>query len=123
MSEYQPTGTTRHFGITSSTSGLQAGVIANSLTHNETVEVAEARNEKGQIIDLAPYSKGEEMTIDGLFISDAVAPGVKITVGDKDYLVTSNNKTESNTDFQRASLNCRTADEAVIWELSGFFQD
>ena len=36
----------RQFGIITNLEGLQAGIVVNSLTYNESCETAEARNEK-----------------------------------------------------------------------------
>ena len=94
------------------------GLIANSITTNTTVETAEARNVSGAIIDIAAYSKSQELTIDGLFVGSGVEPGTSITIGGKDYLVTSSSKTESNTDFQQGSVTARTADNAVLHTLT-----
>ncbi len=54
----------RSFGITSTLSGLSDGLIANSISFQKNVETAEARNVSGEIIDIAAYSKSEEITID-----------------------------------------------------------
>ncbi len=110
----------RIFGVTSNLSGLGDGIIANSITFNNTVDTAEARDEKGMLLDLAPYSQSEELTIDGLFTSTGVEVGSKITIGDKDYLVSNSTKTESNTAFQTAQVTARGGDaDTVIHELSG----
>lgn len=110
---------TRKFGITSDVGGLSDGIIANSLSFNNSVETSEARNVSGEIIDIAAYSKSTEVSIDGLFIGEGVGAGTKITIGGKDYLVTNSTKTESNTEFQTASVTARTADNAELWPLSG----
>lgn len=116
----KPTGTTREFGITSNVSGLQAGLIVNSLSFSKDVETAEARNEKGQIIDIAGYSKKESVDVKGLYVGAGTEPGTIVTIGAKNFLVTSSTKDETNTDFQQGSLKCETADEAVLWPLSSF---
>lgn len=109
----------RTFGITSNTGALSGGLIVNSLNSQKTTDVAEARNEKGQIIDLAAYSLNETLSIDGLFVGNGVEPGTVVTVGSKEYLVTDSSKTESNTDFQQGSISCRRSDEATLHPLSG----
>ena len=108
----------RKFGITSVSGTLGDGIIANNITFDQSVQTAEARNERGAILDIAAYSKSEQASIDGLYIGNGVEPGSVVSVGNKDFLVTSSNKTESNTDFQQASIQARTADEAVLWPLS-----
>ena len=108
----------RSFGITSTLSGLSDGLIANSISFNKNVETAEARNVSGEIIDIAAYSKSEEITIDGLYVGSGVEPGTTVTIGGKDYLVTGSTKTESNTDFQQGSITARTADNATLHTLT-----
>ena len=100
-------------------SGLSDGLIANSLSFTKSVETAEARNEKGEIIDIAAYSLGEEVSIDGLYVGAGVEPGTTVSIGGKDYLVTQSTKNESNSDFQQGSITARTADNATLHPLSG----
>ena len=104
----------RIFGVTSNVSGLAEGIIANSLTFNDTVETAEARNEKGEIIDIAAYSFGTTVDIQGVYTGEGVKAGQTITIGEDDYLVTSRTKTESNTAFQESSVSARRADKATL---------
>lgn len=109
----------RKFGIiTSSVQGLTAGIMVNGLTYNESAESAEARNEQGQIVDLASYSRSTSLSINGyLDESDGVTlakAGNKLTLDGKEYLIESVDRTESNTDFVQVSLSCRTADDVTI---------
>lgn len=108
----------RQFGIITSTEGLQAGIVVNSFTFNEASESAQARNEKGQITDIAGYSRATTLSIQGLLDTaqgnDLVKAGNKITIGGKDYFIQSVDKTESNTDFVQVSISARTADAAII---------
>ena len=53
------THSNRKFGISSNLSGLQNGMIVNSISKSENIESAEARDEKGRIIDIAVYGSGE----------------------------------------------------------------
>ena len=108
----------RTFGVTSVSGEIGAGLIANSLSFTKSVESAEARNEKGQIIDIAAYSKSEEVSIDGVYVGSGVEPGTTVTIGDKEYLVTNCTKNESNTAFQEGSIQARTADSATLHQLS-----
>ena len=110
---------TRKFGVTSNLGDLANGLIANSISFNNSVETAEARNVSGEIIDIAAYSKSTEVTIDGLFVGEGVDVGSSITIDGKDYLVTNSTKNESNTEFQTASVTARHADNAELWTLSG----
>lgn len=98
----------RYFGVTTDLSGtIGTGLIANSITHNDNVDVAEARDERGKLLNLCPYSEGKEMTIDGLFVGSGVDVGSVFTIGDRDYLVSNSSHTESNTAFQTASVTVR----------------
>ena len=47
----------RKFGISSNLSGLQNGMIVNTISKSETIESAEARDEKGRVIDIAVYGR------------------------------------------------------------------
>ena len=111
---------TRYFGITTDLSGnLGTGLIANSIQYNHTVDVAEARDEKWKLLDLAPYSQNEEITVDGLYVGSGVEVGSVIAIGGKDYLISTSNKTESNTEFQSASVTARAGDaDTVVHALS-----
>ena len=108
----------RTFGVTSVSGAIGNGLIANSLSFTKSVESAEARNEKGQIIDIAAYSKSEEVSIDGVYTGSGVEPGTTVTIGDKSFLVTNSTKNESNTAFQEGSIQARTADNATLHTLS-----
>lgn len=110
--------TTRSFGIVTSLTGLTAGICVNSLDINESVETAEARNEKGAITDLAGYSQRREITVTGVLDSDKgtlVTAGSKLTLGGKDYLVNSVQRRESNQSFVEVTLGCTGADDALIY--------
>lgn len=108
----------RRFGITADVEGLSQGLIANSLSFSKDTESAEARNEKGEIIDIAAYSTSETVEVQGVYVGDGIEPGTKVTIGEKEYLVTSSSKTESNTAFQEGSISCRTADKAVLHTIA-----
>lgn len=113
-----PNTSTRSFGIITSLTGLTAGICVNSLDTNETVETAEARNEKGAITDLAGYSKRREITVTGVLDSakgTLVTAGSKLTLGGKDYLVNSVQRRESNQSFVEVTLSCTGADAALIY--------
>lgn len=108
----------RFFGITSNVEGLGQGLIANSLSFNESVESAEARNEKGEIIDIAAYSKQKTVDVNGVYVGAGVAPGTIVSIGGEDFLVTNSTKNENNTTFQEGSISCRNADKAVLHTLA-----
>lgn len=110
----------RIFGITSELSGV-AGYIINSYSENESVETARAQDEKGKTLDIAGYTQSKEITMEALCTasSDSVHAGTAIDLGDRQGLITSVNKQESNTDFQRATITAQAADiDTVIHPLS-----
>lgn len=109
----------RIFGVTTTLSGIADGIIANSFSKNETVDTAEARDEHGVLLDLAPYSKNTELTIDGLFVGQGVEVGSAVEIGGLSGLVSNVTKNESNTEFQTASITVRQGDaDTVIHTLT-----
>lgn len=108
-------GSTRQFGIVSDVAGLSSGCRVNSITHNFNSETAEARGEKGQLIDLATYGENEEITVEGLATSGGVANGSVIKIGNKGYLVTSTSQTENNTAFVTQNITARYSKNCEYW--------
>lgn len=109
---------TRKFGVTSDVEGLAAGLIANSLSFTKNVETAEARNEKGEIIDIAAFSKSEEVSVNGVIVGTGIQPGTVVSIGGKEYLVSNSTLNENNTAFQEGSITCRRADAATLHPVS-----
>lgn len=111
---------TRKFGVTSNLSGLQEGIVVNSINHSYSTESAEARDQAGRIIDIAVYGKTEQISLDGLVTTEgnSVGAGDVITLGTKNYLVTSVSNNESNTAFETANVNARWSEDAELWPLS-----
>lgn len=104
----------RMFGIITTATGV-TGIVINSLTINNTAEIAEARNEKGQVTDLKAYSKGETISVTGLLDGETtVSAGETLTIGEKNYIIESVDRNETNTGYVEVSLSARTADAAVI---------
>lgn len=109
--------TTRSFGIITNLQGLQGGICVNSLSFSESAEIAEARDEKGAITDLAAYSKATTVSITGVMDSakgTLATAGSKITLGGKDYIIDSVSKNESNSAWVEVTVSARTADNAII---------
>lgn len=107
----------RRFGIITNVAGLQCGITVNSVSRGDSVEVAEARDEKGRVTDLKAYSRGENVSIQGVVDDEKgeiVKSGSKLTLEGKDYLVESVDKPEQHTAFYEATISARTADDAVI---------
>ena len=105
----------RTFGVTSELSGdLSSGVIANSISFSNTLDTAEARDEKGTLLDIAGYSQRKSATIDGLWVGQGPTVGTIVSIGGQDYLVTEANKTESNEAFQEASVTAQAGDDDTV---------
>lgn len=109
--------TTRKWGIITTVSGLQAGIAVNAIDWNESVETGEARNELGEVTDIAGFSKRRTGTVTGVVDTangTLATAGSSLTIGGKDYLVTSVAQKESNTAFVEVTLTVEGADNAVI---------
>lgn len=104
----------RQFGIITTVSGF-TGIKVNSISRTYNTETAEARNEKGQVIDIATYGNGEEITVDGLYTSGGVKPGSIVKLGAKNYLVTAASESESNTAFVTQNVTARYAPSCEFW--------
>ena len=107
----------RSFGIVTSLEGLTGGIVVNSLSFSESAEIAEARNEKGQITDYAAYSNAKTVSITGVMDSERgslATAGSKITLDGKDWIIDSVSKNESNTSFIEVTISAKTADSATI---------
>ena len=104
----------RKFGIATSVSGF-TGIKVNSLSRTYNVDTAEARNEKGQVIDIATYGNGEEISVDGLTTGTGVKPGSIIRLDNKNYLVTAASESESNTAFVTQNATARYAPDCELW--------
>ena len=105
----------RQFGVVSIVSGgttALTGIIANNVTSGATVETATARDENGKVINNQAYSKTKTITVRGLL--DASSPSVEagnvIAISGGTYLITSSEKTESNTAFTEYSITAVSID-------------
>lgn len=104
----------RKFGIVTTVDGF-TGIKVNSISRTYNTETAEARNEKGQVIDIATYGNGEEITVDGLTTGTGVVPGSVVKLGKKNYLVTAASQSESNTAFVTQNVTARYAPDCEYW--------
>ena len=110
-------GSSRLFGIVQDVSGLSTGIIVNGINYTQNTETAEARNEKGKVIDIAVVATGEEITVDGLATTSGVAIGSVITIGNKKYLITGASAAESNTTFKTQNVTARYSKDCEYWTL------
>lgn len=97
------------FGVTS-TGGY--GVL-NSVTTTYSTEVADARNALGKVTNQQAYSKTSEVSFDGLFNGDTLAPGTSVTVAGVTGILTTVAKTETNTEYQKVSGTISKKDAAT----------
>lgn len=104
----------RQFGIIETVDGF-TGIKVNSISRTYNTETAEARDEKGQVIDIATYGNGEEITVDGLYTGTGVKPGAIVKLGAKNYLITAASESESNTAFVTQNVTARYAPNCEYW--------
>lgn len=90
--------------------------LIQSESRNESVEVAEARDAAGKIIEQRGYSKTEERQFEALIDANVTLPaiGTEVTVGEWSGLVTSLQKTYSNTEYAKVSVTVQKKDAAAI---------
>ena len=96
--------------------------VVQSCGVNTSQENAEARDEQGKVIELRSYSQSDELSIEALITSGKTPPkaGEKVTISAGkgnlagDYLCTSSNVTQSNTDYQKVSITLQKKDSAAI---------
>ena len=114
--------TTRKFGIISNISGMQGGIMVNSIDTQQQVETAEARNETGEIVDMVGFSKAKTVSLSGVMDTakgSLATAGSTITIDSKTLLIQSVQKTENNTDFVQVSISAKGADNAIITVING----
>lgn len=96
--------------------------IVQSCGVNTSQENAEAKDEQGKTIEMRSFSQTTELSVEALVTSGKTPPkaGEKVTVGAAkgelagDYLCTSSNVTQSNTDYQKVSVTLQRKDSAAI---------
>ena len=96
--------------------------VVQSCGVNTSQENAEARDEQGKVIELRSFSQSDELSIEALITSGKTPPkaGEKVTISAEkgnlagDYLCTSSNVTQSNTDYQKVSITLQKKDSAAI---------
>lgn len=106
---------TRQYGIITTTTGVTS-IVVNSYTKSESSEIAEARDEKGQVIDFQAYSKGTTLNIKGLLnaATCSISAGALLTLDSVNYIVESCEIAETNTGFVEVTISAKTADAATI---------
>lgn len=104
----------RRFGIVTTVDGF-TGIKVNGLNRTYNTETAQARDEKGQVIDIAVYGNGEEISVDGLYTGAGVKPGSIVRLDGKNYLITTASESESNTAFKTQNVTARYAPSCELW--------
>lgn len=97
-----------------------AGIICNSFNEDESAEKAQARDEKGRVIDEWSYSKGRSFNASGLLDDASKLPkvGEIFTLRGKQYLLDSISKPRTNTGAAEVNFSGSAADEAVLHPYS-----
>lgn len=108
---------THQFGIVSTVSGT-TGMVIQSITAEDTAELAEARGENGEVLELHKFSVGYRYTVTGILKSGAAAgslgAGSTLTIDGHSMIVETCSKAETNNGFVTATMTCRGADSATI---------
>lgn len=100
-------GSKRRFGVTTNVSGINQGIVINNLQLGQNLQSAQARNEKGKLIDIAVFGDDKEISLDGLYTGQGVSVGTVIKINNTNFVVTSTGKNEINTGFQTSTINAR----------------
>ena len=94
--------------------------IIQSESDNDSTEVSEVRGEDGKVLLMKAYSQSRERTFEALILNGAEPPaaGTVVTIGSGESswqgLVTSCNKTYSNTEHAKVSITASKKDAAVL---------
>ncbi|GEM_PF-4054117 len=123
MSEPVVSGGTSTFGVFTSVSGVSSICKLNNLKYNESVDVAEKRDENGKVVEKKAYSRKVSVNGDGTLSTAVLTPsdvraGKSITLDSVAYMLTSVEVSESNTDFAKFSFTAESADGGTITEYA-----
>lgn len=90
--------------------------ILQSASENKSAEVAEARGEDGKIIEMKAYSVTEERQYEAMVKKGAAQPtvGTVITDGAWKGLLTSVQRTRSNSEYDKYSITAQCKDAAKL---------
>lgn len=91
------------------------GITVNSVTRRETAEIAEMRNIKGVVTELAAYSCGETITVKGVvdeLDSGSVRAGAVLELDGGSYLIVSVDKPQNGSG--EVTIVARSADGANL---------
>ena len=103
----------RQFGIITTVSGITS-VVVTSFSEKQNVQIAEARDSRGQITDLKAYSLGVTVHIKGYLDNTAcdVQAGDTLELGGRHYIIESISRNETNTAYAEVDITGRSADSA-----------
>lgn len=107
------------FGIITAIDNMTS-IVVQSINKRSSVEIAEGRDENGNVIELKAYSKGYSVDIRALINTDEfkTEAGQELTIGTKKYIIETTDQAENNTGWVEVSLTARTADNAAITTYS-----
>ena len=103
----------RQFGIITTVSGITS-VVVTSFSEKQNVQIAEARDSRGQITDLKAYSLGVTVHIKGYLDNTTcdVQAGDTLELGGRHYIIESISRNETNTAYAEVDITGRSADSA-----------
>lgn len=103
----------RQFGIITTSAGVSS-IVIQSLQIGSSVETAQAMDELGNITDINGYGAKKSVTIKGLVDGSVSADaGDIITVGSDSYIITSFQKSESNTGYAEVDVTAEGAPDVT----------
>ena len=104
------------FGIITTDVGDKS-IIIQSCNKRSGADIAEARNEKGEVIGYFPYSVNETYDIRGLLNADTTQTkaGQPLKIGEKNFIIESTDQAETNTGWVEVSFTAKTADSAEVY--------
>ena len=107
------------FGIITALDNMTS-IVIQSLNKKTSVEIAEARDENGNVIELKAYSKEYSVDIRALVNADEfkTEAGQELTVGNQKFIIESTDQAENNSGWVEVSLTAKTADNAAITTYS-----
>ena len=116
----------RQHGVITTISGLSGVCVLNSLNHDHSAEIAEARDESGKVTDRKAYSRKKTIQGSGLLDTSTIPPsevdaGATLAVGTETYLIESIKVGETNTGYAAFDFTASRCDNetAVAYGAGG----
>ena len=93
--------------------------VLQSVENSESADIAHAKDANGKTTNSKAFSKTVNVKAEGLFNGDALTgAGKKLTIDGVEGLVKSQTKSQSNTDWQKVSVEIEKQDAAALTEYT-----